>query len=98
MKHTALYQATMLRTVTGWLPYSSAVCWLFAEYLYPHVNHPIGLVESSWGGTPVEAWSPPEAFTACAHHNKRSVADDSTVGEWVLHTVHNVWNPGSSFK
>ena len=49
------------------------MCWLFAEYLYNHVNYPIGLVESSWGGTPVEVWSPPEAFTACAHHNKRWV-------------------------
>ena len=74
--HSALHQVSLLRTVTGWLRSFSVVCWLFAEYLYTHVNHPIGLVESSWDGTPVEVWSPPEAFTACAHHNKRWVATD----------------------
>jgi sialate O-acetylesterase len=26
---------------------------------------PIGAIASSWGGTPQEAWMPPEAFTAC---------------------------------
>ena len=83
----------MLRTVSDSLQYSSAVCWLFAEYLYPHVNHPIGLVESSWGGTRIEAWSPPEAFTACGHHNKRSVASHTGGGERTTHTMHNVYSP-----
>ncbi|KAK7478873.1 hypothetical protein BaRGS_00029854 [Batillaria attramentaria] len=43
----------------------SAVCFLFAESLQPHLNYPLGLVESSWGGTSIEAWSPPEAIHAC---------------------------------
>ncbi|XP_076444485.1 sialate O-acetylesterase-like [Babylonia areolata] len=43
----------------------SAVCFLFAEYLQPHVNWPIGLVGTYWGGTSIEAWSPPESTTAC---------------------------------
>ena len=82
----------MLRTVSDWLQYSSAVCWLFAEYLYPHANHPIGLVESSWSGTPIEAWSPPEAFTACAHHNKRSVVGDIKEGK-VTCTLYTTVRP-----
>ncbi|XP_060733451.1 sialate O-acetylesterase isoform X2 [Tachysurus vachellii] len=43
----------------------SAVCWLFGRYLYKSLNYPIGLVESCWGGTPVEAWSSVRALHSC---------------------------------
>uniref|UniRef100_A0A8C1NDW7 Sialic acid acetylesterase n=1 Tax=Cyprinus carpio TaxID=7962 RepID=A0A8C1NDW7_CYPCA len=43
----------------------SAVCWLFGRYLYKTLKYPIGLVHSSWGGTPVEAWSSPRALHKC---------------------------------
>lgn len=43
----------------------SAVCWLFGRYLYENLNYPIGLVESCWGGTPIEAWSSPRALQQC---------------------------------
>ncbi|PVD29015.1 hypothetical protein C0Q70_11612 [Pomacea canaliculata] len=57
----------------------SAVCWLFAEYLYPHINHPIGLIESSWGGTPIEAWSPPDAIHDCAAVTKRAPGNNTVL-------------------
>lgn len=43
----------------------SAVCWLFGRYLYETLQYPIGLVESSWGGTDVEAWSSLSALEEC---------------------------------
>ncbi|XP_072094609.1 sialate O-acetylesterase [Mobula birostris] len=43
----------------------SAVCWLFGRYLYDKLRYPIGLVESSWGGTPIEAWSSKRALSKC---------------------------------
>ncbi|XP_051512439.1 sialate O-acetylesterase-like isoform X1 [Myxocyprinus asiaticus] len=43
----------------------SAVCWLFGRYLYEILQYPIGLVESCWGGTPVEAWSSQRALLKC---------------------------------
>lgn len=43
----------------------SAVCLLYAMELEPHLQRPIGLVETSWGGTPVEAWSSPDALSGC---------------------------------
>ncbi|KAK7883216.1 hypothetical protein WMY93_029390 [Mugilogobius chulae] len=43
----------------------SAVCWLFGRYLYKTLQYPIGLVESSWGGTVVEAWSSKRALQKC---------------------------------
>lgn len=43
----------------------SAVCWLFGRYLYETLQYPIGLVESCWGGTDVEAWSSHSALKKC---------------------------------
>ncbi|XP_070190149.1 sialate O-acetylesterase-like [Littorina saxatilis] len=48
-----------------YLPQFSAVCFLFAEYLQSHLNYPIGLVDSAWGGTSIEAWSPHDAVQTC---------------------------------
>ena len=47
------------------LNYMSAVCFLFARNIYDVTGVPIGLIDSSWGGTRVEAWSSPEALEAC---------------------------------
>ncbi|XP_043532897.1 sialate O-acetylesterase isoform X1 [Chiloscyllium plagiosum] len=43
----------------------SAVCWLFGQYLYDKLQYPIGLVESCWGGTPIEAWSSQRVLHKC---------------------------------
>ncbi|XP_043850145.1 sialate O-acetylesterase [Dromiciops gliroides] len=49
----------------GNFTYYSAVCWLFGRYLYDTLKYPIGLVSSSWGGTPIEAWSSWRSLQAC---------------------------------
>ncbi|KAM3875320.1 sialate O-acetylesterase [Diretmus argenteus] len=43
----------------------SAVCWLFGHYMYENLKYPIGLVESCWGGTPIESWSSSRALEQC---------------------------------
>jgi hypothetical protein len=30
-------------------------------------SRPIGLIATSWGGTPIEVWMPPKAFEDCTH-------------------------------
>jgi sialate O-acetylesterase len=40
----------------------SAVGYFFGRSLNEHLHVPIGLIESSWGGTPVEAWMPDSIF------------------------------------
>ncbi|XP_060572916.1 sialate O-acetylesterase-like [Ruditapes philippinarum] len=49
----------------------SAVCLLYAVELAPHINRPIGLVQTAWGGTPIESWSSPGALSTCSHRMKR---------------------------
>lgn len=55
----------------GNFTYMSAVCWLFGRYLYDTLQYPIGLVSSSWGGTPIEVWSSRRALKACGVPNTR---------------------------
>ncbi|GFO42736.1 sialate o-acetylesterase-like [Plakobranchus ocellatus] len=45
--------------------YFSAVCWLFGKNIHKTLGIPIGLVDTNWGGTPVEAWSSPDALKKC---------------------------------
>jgi sialate O-acetylesterase len=40
----------------------SAVGYFFGRELYEHLKVPIGLINSSWGGTPAEAWTSHEAL------------------------------------
>ena len=44
----------------------SAICFLFARGMSDHLgNKPLGLIASSYAGTRIEAWSPPETLKAC---------------------------------
>jgi len=44
----------------------SAVCWLYGRMIYSALGErPIGLIHSSWGGTGIEFWSPPQVLKAC---------------------------------
>jgi sialate O-acetylesterase len=44
----------------------SAVAYYFGRELYRRLKVPIGLIHSSWGGTPAEAWTSHEALTSVA--------------------------------
>ncbi|KAK2154667.1 hypothetical protein LSH36_261g03016 [Paralvinella palmiformis] len=47
----------------------SAVCYMFGKYLYQTLGYPIGLIDSTWGGTPIESWSDREALAKCGLNN-----------------------------
>ena len=53
-------------------PYFSATAFFFGRKLHEELNVPIGLIHSSWGGTPVESWM-----------SGRVLKDDSDFGEIV---------------
>ena len=51
--------------ISGIINEFSALCFMFARDLQKHLKYPIGVIESDWGGTPIEVWSGPDATSAC---------------------------------
>ena len=47
-----------------WL-YMSAVCYLFGRDLHRSLGVPVGLMNTNWGGTMIEAWLPAAGNAAC---------------------------------
>jgi sialate O-acetylesterase len=46
--------------------YTSAVAWLYGRMIHVALNgRPIGLINTSWGGTAIELWMPRQALTDC---------------------------------
>jgi sialate O-acetylesterase len=46
--------------------YMSAVCWLYGRQIHQALGgRPIGLIATSFGGTPIEFWMPPKALQDC---------------------------------
>lgn len=63
----------------------SAVGYFFGKILREKLNVPVGLINSSYGGTPVESWIPEKETSADIYNSKRSERDEeirmSTLGE-----------------
>ncbi|KAM6988355.1 sialate O-acetylesterase-like [Tautogolabrus adspersus] len=74
----------------------SAVCWLFGRYMYKYLNYPIGLVESCWGGTPVEAWSSLRAVKHCGlEEPEDSPRGNSVLWNAMIHPLLNLTIKGA---
>jgi Domain of unknown function (DUF303). len=68
--------------------YFSAVGYFFGKKISLELNQPVGLVNSSWGGTPIEVWIPenimrknPTMVESWNNHSKRS--------RWNIGTIYN---------
>jgi len=46
------------------MKYFSAIGYFFAKKLHQDLSVPVGIINSSWGGTPAEAWTPEAAIKA----------------------------------
>ena len=57
----------------------SAAAYFFGREIYTNLNVPVGLIESSWGGTRIEPWTPPVGFEKVASQKK--YADTKLAGE-----------------
>ncbi|KAM7051620.1 sialate O-acetylesterase isoform 2-T2 [Molossus nigricans] len=94
----------------GNFKYMSAVCWLFGRDLYDTLQYPIGLISSSWSGTPIEAWSSGRSLKTCGVPKQGFILSDSVSGPsehsvlWnaMIHPLHNmtlkgvIWYQGES--
>ncbi|XP_057694725.1 sialate O-acetylesterase-like isoform X1 [Corythoichthys intestinalis] len=79
---------------TSGLSEFSAVCWLFGRYMYKTLKYPIGLVESCWGGTPVEAWSSSRALQQCGL-DWNDKGDNSVLWNAMIHPLLNMTLKGA---
>jgi len=55
----------------------SAVAYYFARKLHIDQNVPIGIVQSTWGGTPVESWTSREKLLSSPITHSRILANDT---------------------
>jgi len=47
-------------------PFTSAICWLYGRMVHEALGgRPMGLVHTSWGGTAIETWTPPNVLQDC---------------------------------
>lgn len=54
--------ANWKETTPETIPNFSAVAYYFGRKLHTDLNVPIGLINTSWGGTRIEPWTPPVGF------------------------------------
>ncbi|XP_047608121.1 sialate O-acetylesterase isoform X1 [Phacochoerus africanus] len=92
----------------GDFKYMSAVCWLFGRYLYDTLQYPVGLIASSWAGTPIEAWSSERSLKACGVPRfipsdfETGPSENSVLWNAMVHPLHNmtlkgvIWYQGES--
>lgn len=55
-------EADWYETSPETIPNFSAVAYYFGRKLYKNLDVPIGLINTSWGGTRIEPWTPPVGF------------------------------------
>ncbi len=71
------------QTVTegGWSGFSAAA-YFFGRELHRKLGVTVGLIESSWGGTRIESWTPPHGFASVPalrqEYDKVKLADPAT--------------------
>jgi sialate O-acetylesterase len=56
----------------------SAAAYFFGREIHTNLNVPVGLVESSWGGTRIEPWTPPVGFEKVPSQKKFASANFGT--------------------
>jgi sialate O-acetylesterase len=44
----------------------SAIGYFFARHIFENIQVPVGIINTSWGGTPAEAWTPEESIKSDA--------------------------------
>ncbi len=56
-------------------PRFSAVAYYFARRIHAELGQPVGIIHSSWGGSPIEAWTSFEALQALPELAQKTAAD-----------------------
>ena len=68
----------------------AAICALFGNYQQQKLGYPIGLIESSSGGTFIEPWSTPEGLETCEippDHQNQDQAKNNYLFNAMIHPL-----------
>ena len=89
-------------------PFFSAVAYSFAKYLNKTLDIPIGIIHTSWGGTPAEAWTDSQSLSAdfekseIKNHSGRPFDEPSSLYNAMISPLTNycikgaIWYQGES--
>jgi sialate O-acetylesterase len=81
----------------------AAVAFYFAEKLQPAVGRKVGIIQSSWGGTPCEAWTPLDALDAkpelkhYADEIRAGLASGKSAADWKAE-AGDFWKKQNAFR
>jgi sialate O-acetylesterase len=82
------WEATDLQAPDGWIPMTpervvgfSAVAAVYARELHEALKVPIGIIDVSWGGKPIEPFIPRSAFNTPLLRKIRKLADADRIDE-----------------
>lgn len=74
----------------------SALCYFFSKLLEEKTGVPVGIINSSWGGTPIEAWISEEGLKDFpAYVNQKTLYEDAVLVDQIKKTeqLHQLaWN------
>lgn len=59
------------------IPTFSSTAYFFARKLHKELGVPVGIIDSSWGGTSAEVWTPAAGLKALGYHDELQQATDS---------------------
>ncbi len=89
----------------------SALAWFFARSLKDIIDVPVGIINTAYGGSKIEAWLPEVVLNTYPDCSYQAQKNDSTLSEWVrVGVIHNtmihpivgytvrgfIWNQGES--
>ncbi len=73
----------------------SAIAFLFGREMYKHLNCPMGIIESSWGGSHAESWTKPEVMKGNPLYTKvieRFTYENMKKNQWFHKIPGMLWN------
>ncbi len=69
------------------IPNFSAVCYFFGRHIHQELDVPVGLINTSWGGTRVEPWTPPEGFAMVSDPAVKAIGENAVKAQAAHHAA-----------
>jgi sialate O-acetylesterase len=67
----------------------SAIAWFFAKQNHLHKQVPVGIIDSTWGGTPAEAWTSLDALQHIPGYQTQAKELRQNTVKWQQKFAHN---------